>query len=162
MIIQHGPGAAICLQQAQDVAAERSRWLADRGEIEPEPVPTLDELMAKVAELPARIVAIEAVWEGETEGWFVVLLAIIDHASRHHHRFDEVWLIPLRRGGDTGHSTIRCRRGPRPPRPLSLDRRWPRRSASRSTSSTRRHPMWTSPDGGPYLSHTASRRPPST
>jgi hypothetical protein len=116
LTLQGGLEAPISLVQAQEVAADRSRWLADHGEIEPEPVPTVEDLTAKAAQIPARIVAIEAVWEGESDGWFVVLLAIIERASRHHHRFDEVWLTPLRRGGD-----IRIFRNQVPPWPEAAE-----------------------------------------
>jgi hypothetical protein len=100
MIILEESDMAVGLVVAQAIAWERSRSLARLGEVEPEPVMTLDELLAKVAEIPDRIVAIEAVWDGETDGWFVELLAIVERTSRHHHRFDQVVLAFLRRGGD--------------------------------------------------------------
>jgi hypothetical protein len=39
--------------------------------------PTREELLAKAAALTERPVAIEAFWEGESSGWFVVLSAVV-------------------------------------------------------------------------------------
>jgi hypothetical protein len=100
MVIREESGIPVGLVDAQDVAWERSRWFAHRGEVEPEPVITLNALMAKTAAIPDRIVAIEAVWDGETDGWFVELLAVVERPRRQHRRFDQVLLACLRGEGD--------------------------------------------------------------
>jgi len=42
-----------------------------------DPVPTLEELIARVASMEARPAAIEAVWDGDTHGWTVDLVAML-------------------------------------------------------------------------------------
>ena len=87
-----------------------------RGEMEPEPVLHLHDLQATVDAIPDPVVAIEAVWDGDTNGWFVVLYAIIERSSRLHPRFDEVRLAGLRRGTD-----LRLLNGQVPPWPEASD-----------------------------------------
>ncbi|MEY9947555.1 hypothetical protein [Kitasatospora sp. GAS1066B] len=63
-------------------------------------------LIGAVGALPGRPVAIEAVWDGDTEGWFVVLLALTDDPQSEHQ------LALVRHGGD-----IRLFNGTVPPWP---------------------------------------------
>ena len=60
----------------------------------------------------APIVAVEAVWDGDTQGWFVRLVAIVRRPGPDHERFDEVLLNLLRDGSD-----IRLFNGDVPPWP---------------------------------------------
>jgi hypothetical protein len=55
---------------------------------------------------------VEALWDGDTQGWYVDLVAIVRRPGRHHDRFDEVPLSALRHGGD-----IRLFNGQVPPWP---------------------------------------------
>ena len=87
------------LYEAQDVVLDRERWLTANGLIEPEPTVTVDDLLDTARTIPAPVVAIEATWDGDTQGWFVELLAIVDRPGLRHHSFDEVTLMLIRRGG---------------------------------------------------------------
>jgi hypothetical protein len=108
------PTPGLC--QAQAVVAQRLRWLTERGEVEPEPVVSVAELVTKVRAVSERVAAIEALWDGDTEGWLVMLLAVIERPSRHHPRFDEITLALLRHGGD-----IRIFNGEVPPWPEAVE-----------------------------------------
>ena len=44
------------------------------------------------------VVALEALWDGDTTGWFLVLSAILPGASREHPRFTAVHLVTMRGG----------------------------------------------------------------
>jgi hypothetical protein len=57
-------------------------------------VPTEAELLAKIRERPTPPVAIEVLWDGDTTGWHVALLAVrVDAAADGGHR--EQWLATL-------------------------------------------------------------------
>jgi hypothetical protein len=77
---EHRPGLHECMA----VVAERYAALGKRFGPAPTPPLDLDGLTAKVQALPAPPAAIEAVWDGDTDGWFVVLLAItLDPRAEH-------------------------------------------------------------------------------
>ncbi|GAA2745213.1 hypothetical protein [Kitasatospora cinereorecta] len=57
-----------------DLLAERAAVLAPPPERPAPPAP--ETLAALVRALPFRAEAVEAVWDGDTEGWFVVLYAV--------------------------------------------------------------------------------------
>ncbi|WP_406280903.1 hypothetical protein [Embleya sp. NBC_00896] len=82
------------LGDVQGVVAERARALADRIGRRPEPPRDVDSLAADIRSHPGRPVAIEAIWDGDTRGWFVVLLAVHDDPPADHH------LATIRLGGD--------------------------------------------------------------
>jgi hypothetical protein len=91
----------LALPEAHDVLATRSRQLAERGLVEPEPTPPDGpQLVERVRTLPDRVVAIEARWDGDTTGWFVELVAVVERPGPHHDRFDAVPLRPYRHGSD--------------------------------------------------------------
>ncbi|GAA3370086.1 hypothetical protein GCM10020367_15320 [Streptomyces sannanensis] len=69
--IEPVPGLAGC----QILIAERTELLADR--LVPLPPRDPDTLAARVGGLPRPPVAFEAVWDGDTQGWIVDLLAIL-------------------------------------------------------------------------------------
>ncbi|MBQ1053141.1 hypothetical protein KBX50_32435 [Micromonospora sp. C51] len=107
--LQPPPG----LYEAQDLLIERRAELDRRGLLEPEPAPsTTAQLIEKAAAITAPVVAVEALWDGDTQGWCVDLVAIVRRPSRHDDRFDEVPLTVLRQGGD-----IRLFNGQVPPWP---------------------------------------------
>ncbi|MFE1955815.1 MULTISPECIES: hypothetical protein [Streptomyces] len=70
------------LNAAQDVVAARYETLGDRVERRrPDPL-DVPALTARAAAHPGRVVAIEAVWDGDTvHDWFVELVAILDSPS---------------------------------------------------------------------------------
>jgi hypothetical protein len=75
------PGIHECL----DVVADRYATLGqrlDRARTAPLDVASLT---AKIHALPSRPAAIEAVWDGDTDGWFVELLATTAAPSASHH-----------------------------------------------------------------------------
>jgi hypothetical protein len=113
--VTHSPGPAPPpgLYEAQDLLIERHVELDRQGLVEPKPPPPATaQLIAKASAITADIVAVEALWDGDTEGWYVVLFAIVRRPGRRHERFDEVSLTVLRHGGD-----IRLFNGQVPPWP---------------------------------------------
>ncbi|MEU4475687.1 hypothetical protein [Micromonospora sp. NPDC023888] len=101
------------LYEAQDLLVERRAELGRQGLLPPAtPPPTTAQLIAKAVAITAPIVAVEACWNGDTQGWYVLLLAIVSRPGRDHDRFDEVPLALLRHGGD-----IRLFNGQVPPWP---------------------------------------------
>ena len=77
------------LYEAQEIVALRLRWLIAHGMVEPEPIFTAADLVAKATAIGAPVVAIEAIWDGDTSGWFVALLAIVEQPGPAHERFDD-------------------------------------------------------------------------
>lgn len=65
-----------------------------------------DEALAKAAELPGRPAAIEAYWDGDTSGWFVVLAAVLKSGAG----YRAAVLVSIEDGGD-----IRLFNGQAPP-----------------------------------------------
>ncbi|WP_239134904.1 hypothetical protein [Streptomyces sp. SID12488] len=72
----------------------RCEALADRVVRLPEPPRDLETLAARIGELPGQPAAIEAMWDGDTGGWVVVLVAVLDDPQ------DEVELAVIRHGSD--------------------------------------------------------------
>ncbi|WP_225850777.1 hypothetical protein, partial [Streptomyces sp. HPF1205] len=85
-----GPG----LYEALDVVAERYRELGRRFERSPTPPLNLPALTEKVNALPGRAVAIEALWDGDSDGWCVDLMALTDDPPAEHR------LAGIRHGSD--------------------------------------------------------------
>lgn len=107
--LQPPPG----LYQAQDLLLARQAELDRRRLIEPEPQPPVTaQLIEMAAAITAPVVAVEASWDGDTQGWYVQLVAIVRRSGPHHDRFDEVLLSAVRHGGD-----IRLFNGQVPPWP---------------------------------------------
>ncbi|MGW2859047.1 hypothetical protein [Streptomyces sp. NPDC001205] len=69
----------VSLHEAESVVQARYEALGDqvrRGQADPLDVPSL---AACAAALPGRVVAIEALWDGDTvHDWFVLLVAVLD------------------------------------------------------------------------------------
>lgn len=94
-------GLPVSLQQAQDVFAWRRKQLHAAGQIPPPAPPvTLADLITTTQALPTRPVAIEASWDGDTQGWFVILSAVLDRPGPSHPDFDSIDIATLRQGGD--------------------------------------------------------------
>lgn len=95
---------------------ERRRELDSQGLVTPEPPqPTTAQLIELAAAITAPAAAVEAVWDGDTQGWFVDLVVIVQRVGRHHDQYDEVSLTRLRHGGDS-----RLFNGEVPPWPEAL------------------------------------------
>jgi len=62
-------------------------------------IPGREEVLAKVLGLTERPVAIEAIWDGDTTGWFVILMAVFPAATPSEAPFREVFLWSWREGG---------------------------------------------------------------
>ncbi|MEX2981549.1 hypothetical protein [Streptomyces sp. C36] len=84
------PGVYDC----ERVVAARYEALADRIVRTPERPRDVETLAARTAALPGRPAAIEALWDGDTNGWFVALVAHFDDPR------SEVELALIRRGRD--------------------------------------------------------------
>ncbi|MEZ0096156.1 hypothetical protein [Streptacidiphilus sp. EB129] len=82
------------LYDTLDVVAARYRELGQRFERYPTPPLELVTLVEKVEALPGRPVAIEAVWDGDTDGWCVDLIALTDDPATEHR------LAMIRHGSD--------------------------------------------------------------
>ncbi|MYW01122.1 hypothetical protein [Streptomyces sp. SID3343] len=99
------------IHECMDLVTERCAAL---GLLRVPRVPTaplnLDALTAKVRGLPRRPAAIEAVWDGDTEGWFVRLLAVMTAPNAEHD------LALVQYGGD-----LRLFNGEVPPWPEAED-----------------------------------------
>lgn len=101
------------LYQAQDLLEARRRELDRLGLLRPEPLPpTVAQLIERAAALNGPA-AVEAVWDGDTQGWFVCLLVIVRRPGG---RFHEMPLTSIRRGGD-----IRLFNGTVPPWPEAIE-----------------------------------------
>lgn len=82
------------LHDCQHVVMARYQALADRIVRQPDPPRDAEALAARIRELPGQLVAIEAIWDGDTNGWFVVLVAVLDAPQ------SEVELTVIRHGSD--------------------------------------------------------------
>lgn len=106
------------LHEAQEAVMRRQAWLIDRGVLEAAPPRVLDvsDVFAAAKAIAVPVVAVEAVWDGDTQGWMVDLVAIVARPGRHHDRFDEVWLASIRHGSD-----LRLFNGQVPPWPEAVE-----------------------------------------
>ncbi|MFK0234358.1 hypothetical protein [Streptomyces vinaceus] len=74
------------LGEAQDLVGARYAHFGDRVARTPGSPVDLESLAARAAGFPGRVVAVEAVWDGDTvHDWFVVLLAITEAPAGEHH-----------------------------------------------------------------------------
>lgn len=73
------------LYECMDLVAERFEDLGQRFTRSPTAPLDLDELMAKVRALPHAPAAIEALWDGDSEGWMVYLLAVTIEPRAEYH-----------------------------------------------------------------------------
>ncbi|GAB4103562.1 hypothetical protein GCM10028790_25810 [Micromonospora taraxaci] len=105
------------LYEAQDMMLARSAQLRAAGLVEPEePAIEVPQLVEAVTAVTEPVVALEALWDGDTQGWFVRLYAIVRRPSCHHPCFDELPLAGFRHGSD-----IRLFRGEVPPWPEAAE-----------------------------------------
>ncbi|BCJ76480.1 hypothetical protein CS0771_60240 [Catellatospora sp. IY07-71] len=106
------------LYEAQEAVVRRRHCLIDRGLLEVAPRQELDvaDVLATARAITSPVVAVEALWDGDTQGWMVYLLAIVDRPGQHHERFDEVPLASIRHGSD-----LRLFNGQVPPWPEAIE-----------------------------------------
>ncbi|MEV7907766.1 hypothetical protein [Streptomyces anulatus] len=60
----------------------------------------VSQLIETARAIGEPVVAVEALWDGDTEGWFVELVAIVRRPGRCHPHFDERPLAMFRHGSD--------------------------------------------------------------
>jgi hypothetical protein len=84
----------IPLNDCQELVYQRQVELADRIRRKPEPPRDLQTLITKVSALPTRPHAIEALWDGDSIGWMVLLMAVTAEPRA------ERGLAQIRHGGD--------------------------------------------------------------
>ncbi|XUL85756.1 hypothetical protein ACQ86D_02815 [Streptomyces galilaeus] len=82
------------IHEALDVVAERYRELGQRFERFPTPPLDLAALTEQVETLPGRTVAVEALWDGDSDGWCVDLMALTEAPVGEHR------LATIRHGSD--------------------------------------------------------------
>ncbi|GAA3661406.1 hypothetical protein GCM10022224_026110 [Nonomuraea antimicrobica] len=105
------------LHEAQLMLGRRSILLAEHGLVDPAAPPVqLSHLIERAHALSEPVAAIEALWDGDSWGWFVVLVAIVRQPGREHRRFDERALASIRRGTD-----LRAFNGEVPPWPEAIE-----------------------------------------
>jgi hypothetical protein len=116
------------LYEALDVVVERYRELGQRFERYPTPLLSLQTLAEEVKALPGRTVAIEALGDGDSDGWCVDLTALTDDPAAEHR------LAIIRHGSD-----MRLFNGSVPPGSTPCLPRWrtPMPTSTRSQSKTR-------------------------
>ncbi|MCW2883970.1 MAG: hypothetical protein JWL58_832 [Streptosporangiaceae bacterium] len=73
------------LYECMDLVAERFEDLGQRFTRSPTAPLDLDEPTAKIQALPYRPAAIEALWDGDSEGWMVDLVAVTIEPRAEHH-----------------------------------------------------------------------------
>ena len=100
MLCQEEIGPRLGLVQGQGIVAARYALLTDRDEVEADSAVNLERLNARVDAIPDSTVAIEALWDGDTDGWLVALVAVVERPGRQHARFDDVSLALIRSGTD--------------------------------------------------------------
>ena len=98
------------LGDCQVIVSERYRELGDRIQLRPERPRDVATLISQVEALPGRPAAIEAFWDGDTQGWFVFLAAVLTEPD------SESDLALIRHGGD-----LRLFHGQVPPWPVAQE-----------------------------------------
>jgi hypothetical protein len=75
------------LSAAMDLLGYRTPLLHKQGLIDPEPETTVEDMLADVAAIDARPVAVEAWWDGDSRGWHVGLSVVFDRPGPEHPRY---------------------------------------------------------------------------
>lgn len=84
-IVEAGRAQGMGLRIAQDLVAARYAHFGDRVARTPDSPLDLESLAARASGIPARVVAVEAVWDGDTvHDWFVVLYAVAEDPAGDH------------------------------------------------------------------------------
>jgi hypothetical protein len=106
------------LYEAQEAVTQRQAWLIEQGVVDAALQTELDvsDVFAAAKAITCPVVAVEAVWDGDTQGWMLDLVAIVDCPGRYHERFDEARLASIRHGSD-----LRLFNGQVPPWPEAVE-----------------------------------------
>ncbi|MFJ3198886.1 hypothetical protein [Streptomyces sp. NPDC086989] len=97
-----GRAGGLGLAHAQFLVGDRYRHFGDRIARTPDCPVDLESLTARAAGLPGRVVAVEAVWDGDTvHDWFVILLAVTADPPGEHSLATVYRDAALRSLGDT-------------------------------------------------------------
>ncbi|MFJ3234770.1 hypothetical protein [Streptomyces sp. NPDC086787] len=109
-------GVGVGLYDAQRVVHERYEVLGDRVRRAPPDPLDVASLAARAAAQPGRVVAVEAVWDGDTvHDWFVVLVAVLEEPA------GEVCLATVYwRRGEPGPAVVAGEAGRAPARHLGV------------------------------------------
>ncbi|MGW3660229.1 hypothetical protein ACWD6R_33340 [Streptomyces sp. NPDC005151] len=117
IVFEAGRAHGLGLNDAQLVVHDRCLHQGDRIAHTPDSPLDLESLAASAANCPGRIVAIEAVWDGDTvHDWFVNLLAITADPTSEHPLATIYWLTAVRHLGEEKNL------GPRHPSAAAADR----------------------------------------
>ncbi|WP_433356447.1 hypothetical protein ACQPYV_05515 [Micromonospora saelicesensis] len=104
------------LYEAQDMLMRRRRELDSQGLVAPKAPPlTTAQLIELATAATPPVAAVEALWDGDTQGWFICLVLIVHRKGQHHELYDEVSLTHISRGTD-----IRLFTGEVPPWPEAV------------------------------------------
>ena len=82
------------LHDCRRVVMARYQAMADQIAWQPNLPMDTERLAARIGELRGQLAAIEAKWDGDTDGWFVVLVAVLDAPQ------GEADLAVIRHGSD--------------------------------------------------------------
>ncbi|MFE5869227.1 hypothetical protein ACFQ6V_11300 [Streptomyces roseifaciens] len=93
-VLEEFQGARPGPYECQRAVMDRYQALAGRIVRTPEPPQDAETPAAVMSRLDGRPAAVEAVWDGDTNGWFVVLVAVLDDPE------GEVELARIRHGSD--------------------------------------------------------------
>lgn len=86
IVWETGRARGIDLIEAQQIVHARYEHFGARVARTPDSPLDLDSLAARASGIRATVVAVEAVWDGDTEhDWFVKLLAVADDPAGDHH-----------------------------------------------------------------------------
>ncbi|WP_212829349.1 hypothetical protein [Catellatospora sp. TT07R-123] len=117
LVRRDGGPAALRLHDVREMIDARRAELGipiDDGTIRTD----LAEATAALDAITVPVAAVEALWDGDSIGWIVVLFAIVRRPGREHPAFDEMCLGAFRYGGD-----LRVLNGQVPPWPEAADAR---------------------------------------
>ncbi|WP_444950069.1 hypothetical protein [Micromonospora ureilytica] len=104
------------LYEAQDMLMRRRRELDSQGLVAPNAPPLKTAQLIELANAATPpVAAVEALWDGDTQGWFVRLMLIVHLKGQHHELYDEVSLTQISHGTD-----IRLFTGEVPPWPEAV------------------------------------------
>ncbi|MET9464365.1 hypothetical protein ABZY44_05975 [Streptomyces sp. NPDC006544] len=102
-----GRAQGMGLYGAQELVSARYEHLGDRVARTPDSPLDLESLAARASGIPARVVAVEAVWDGDTvHDWFVLLRAVTEDPPGDHALATVYWGTGVRaleaEGADSG------------------------------------------------------------
>ncbi|MBT2452219.1 hypothetical protein J7F03_35220 [Streptomyces sp. ISL-43] len=92
VVWEAGRAQGVDLNEAQKLVADRYEHFGDRVARTPDSPLDLESLASRTSGIRARVVAVEAVWDGDTvHGWFVRLLALTEDPAGDHELATVYW-----------------------------------------------------------------------